>query len=529
MALVPATTKISELSWATAADLEAFVACVGDKVAAIEKHSYSTINIAQAFADLTNVGSLLRVAFANAGHKPCSAPIAKIIARYQELIHDSALTTQAFVTACVGALKNHKMAIMAAEKGRPDAALKMIVKCGNLALEMAALADGLVQKAAELSALSEEGLVQAVENRAMSKQEADRVRDLIHKTQAQTKQLTTLKEEIAEEIDMACADEMRHANTADAARKQQMFTQILSAGIKIAVPAVNPLAALGPSTAAPATPAKGHGDRARDAAADATANAAIQEALTQKKQLTQEKTDLEGEIAGLAARMANCPEDQKAGYASDIKAKKEQKEEKAKLLNAAQETLSGLQASLGAKAKSAEEMEAKALEKKYELMRAKRQANADLQGKLEELKGMKVSHDDLEKAVKALEVVIVTMGRVKTTFTNVRVFWDSVAKHCHLLSKGKENIEFLKEIEGSADDMKQEIAGQAINWAALGRVNMVAHSAMVQSAESVDELMQNLPVGSEAAVLQDEVISRLTKALTDEDKDLALLEAGKPK
>lgn len=528
MALVPATKKISELSWATPADLEAFVACIGDEVVAIEKHNYSTINIAQAFADLTNVGSLLRVAFANAGHKPCSAPIAKIVARYQELIHDSALTTQAFVTACVGALKNHKMAIMAAEKGRPDAALKMIVKCGNLALEMAELADGLVQKAEVLSALSEVGLVQAVENRAMSRQEADRVRDLIHKTQAQTKQLTTLKEEIAEEIDMACADEMRHANTADAARKQQMFTQILSAGIKIAVPLVNPLAALGPD-AAPATAAKGRGDSAGDAAADAAANAAVQEALNQKKQLTQEKTDLEGEIAGLAARMANCPEDQKAGYASEIEAKKEQKEAKAKLLNAAQETLSGLQASLGAKAKSAEEMEAKALEKKYELMRAKRQANADLQGKLEELKGMKVSHDDLEKAVKALEVVIVTMGRVKTTFTSVRVFWDSVSKHCHLLSKGRENIEFLKEIDGSADDMKQEIGGQAINWAALGKVNMVAHYAMVQSAGSVDELMRNLPVGSEAAALQDEVISRLSKALTDEDTDLALLEAGKPK
>jgi hypothetical protein len=71
---------------------------------------------------------------------------------------------------------------------------------------------------------------------------------------------------------------------------------------------------------------------------------------------------------------------------------------------------------------------------RYEKEKELRENNANLARQLTELNQLTISGNDLEAAIKALEVAITSLGKIKTIFENTRLFWTGmeVRFHCFL-------------------------------------------------------------------------------------------------
>ena len=169
------------------------------------------------------------------------------------------------------------------------------------------------------------------------------------------------------------------------------------------------------------------------------------------------------------------------------------------------------------------ESERQAAAERSKLQGQYRESNASLTESVERLKGLGFETDRVNQAVQSLETVVITMGKVKTTFERTRQFWLGVQKHCEALEEGG-TVAKLAKFAGKSESMKarfiEAISASGFNWAALGKINLVAHETIIAVTDGVDKIMSNLPSESEVPKLLQAVSTDLLEQLKTERKAL---------
>lgn len=151
--------------------------------------------------------------------------------------------------------------------------------------------------------------------------------------------------------------------------------------------------------------------------------------------------------------------------------------------------------------------EGSASDRRLELMRAARyekekelrENNAILAKQLTELNQLTLSRNDLDAAIKALEVAVTSLGKIKTIFENTRLFWASMEKNCIALTNVT-SFQDANELEDN-DEFTNALKQHAMKWMCLGSINIRAHHAMEEANATIDAVMTTLPTSDEARTI----------------------------
>ena len=177
---------------------------------------------------------------------------------------------------------------------------------------------------------------------------------------------------------------------------------------------------------------------------------------------------------------------------------------------------SGRQAALDQqKARELDEKELKVAEARRQLQQQQLEANAKLRESVTLLQGTAVHKDSLESSIVALEITVQTLGKIRTVFENVRVFWCGVKEHCKKLS----DVEEIKDkLEIDHEEFILSIQESGLGWLALGKVNYVASVAMSEVAKTLASHMKDLPTSSKAPKLIEDLSQKLLSQIENDDR-----------
>lgn len=228
----------------------------------------------------------------------------------------------------------------------------------------------------------------------------------------------------------------------------------------------------------------------------------------------------QGELVVMNNNRQEAPEEQKKAYDEGIKSKEA---EIAVIHSEIEKMKCEIKEHFNKVASTCDDKEAQASKQKFEIMRIHAQEAGELAGVLEELKELATSNDDLERAFKGLELAILILGRVKTTFTMVLAFWKGVHAHCKDLT-AIERIGDELQLADSPEEWLPVVAENIAEWACLGNICNLAHNVVGDSLESLNGNMRNLPSREEATALLDSNMGPLLQRIK-EDQDRCNTEA----
>lgn len=162
--------------------------------------------------------------------------------------------------------------------------------------------------------------------------------------------------------------------------------------------------------------------------------------------------------------------------------------------------------------------DAREAEKKVrELKQEQRNKAAELEKTLASLQTAVADKDDMAKVVQSLEMYNLALGRIRTRFVHMKVFWSSVAEHCKALGGYGDQFEFAVEL-CDAEEFVTAFMHSAKGWAALGWVCVQANDAMVLSSNKINSVMDHLPSGSEGDAKIQAMIEELKATMEENEK-----------
>jgi len=144
-----------------------------------------------------------------------------------------------------------------------------------------------------------------------------------------------------------------------------------------------------------------------------------------------------------------------------ISRKKELVEEKKSNLEGLKKELKELAAVQEKYAETLEAKEAKATEVKRALNREKRELAGQIAEALSGLTNKSAKKSEVEKTIELLESVVQTMGMVKTSFEQARLFWKAIVIHCTRLVGMKNNFEIMTKTVTRHMDEVDALGGSA--------------------------------------------------------------------
>ena len=132
------------------------------------KDTYRKIDLDETFESLIECGKMLQIALTASGNQPCSKDILLILNKYQNLVHDSTVTSHKFVNASIQAFQRHKDAIEILGFTEPEELVEMLpgvlgelVKCYDTATEMQREAGAAAANVDTVTILAESALISA--------------------------------------------------------------------------------------------------------------------------------------------------------------------------------------------------------------------------------------------------------------------------------------------------------------------------------------------------------------------------------
>eukprot|EP00929_Paragymnodinium_shiwhaense_P090339 TRINITY_DN5048_c0_g1_i8.p1 TRINITY_DN5048_c0_g1~~TRINITY_DN5048_c0_g1_i8.p1 ORF type:complete len:576 (-),score=197.65 TRINITY_DN5048_c0_g1_i8:361-2088(-) len=516
-------------------------------IANIEQTQYQKLNVEQTFGDLVLCGQLLRSAVTAAGKESCSTPVLAVVTDYQTLCNSSAVASTQFVDACVTSLKYHKLAFKAFSKDKPEAGMKHLEKCGGLAKAMSEAAGGLVEQAQKVTGKAETALLAAQDNVVMRAEEKQQLEKALNEVKAMQAGIDSTLEDLKAQIEEAREDETKFAKQAASERDKELAMTLASGLMQtvgsVALAAIPGCAVSKALTAAAGgalpqtnqgTPKGGYsgvpaagGSDGSPGAADAAATKAALEAANE------EKREIKAQIAKLRVEMKQLQQSDKA-TSVEGKQRIEEIKEELKILNENNDKMAAafdkIAGTAAAHAKSLDQKEALATAERRKLQGLLREQNAALKESVAKMDGMKENLSELQQILLVLKTVVQVMGKIVTTFKNVKLFWTCVQGHCMKLKDTndimlliwKEADEDEKESEGF-DVIKSQFYESVAGWCALGMISHKANKAIVDAKEFIDEeVMCKLPGGEVAYGKVKEMINDLKSSLAESDKALEL-------
>jgi DNA repair exonuclease SbcCD ATPase subunit len=452
---------------------------VADQVEAIERTHYN-INVRRAMTDLTLVGKSLQIAYAASKGFKCGPDVIKILSNYQTLVKNSSLACQSFVSGSLKAMQHHVNAVKFAQTNKTDLALKYLARCAIEAHTMATISENLAQQAEQLVSLSTRALTTAASEENLTKEKKAEVQLMIADLEVKKAGLTTTTKLVTERLEAQQKEQKKISDKLTSAKNDRQLIGLL----KFAVTPFTKACELLPSFI----------------------TTLIKDKSIDLESLKQEIADLEKNLLMDEARLkqAKTKEEEDVDHLNiKIIGLKSSLENKRKKLAEHQSLFEQLTADAESQVKSLEELNTQVQAKKDEMEKQQLDAKKELAESIAKLKNTFTTSDQLDRAVRSLDITSKTLAQIKTIFDNSRVYWKSVEEHCKLLKDNETISDFLK--AGLVEDFTQEITQSALQWLALANTNKKALEAIAKVDGKVDEIMNNLPTTEEAALLIQQV------------------------
>ncbi|KAK5580186.1 hypothetical protein RB653_000199 [Dictyostelium firmibasis] len=152
-----------------------------------------------------------------------------------------------------------------------------------------------------------------------------------------------------------------------------------------------------------------------------------------------------------------------------------------------------------------------------------RKSNTDLAENVVQLKNLVVSGDYMTALIKCFEIIIKTMGKVRTIFENTRLFWALVKTQYDLL----DDVINVTDLTGIAslnikyqNDITNQIKSSGLIWLTLAQINFVDCEKITDVKKNFDEFMSNLPGRGEAEAMAKVCCDEILKNLGEENKKI---------
>lgn len=484
-------------------------------------------NVAVTMKELVHAGSLLRVAYAAAGNSNAAPLILKLFSKHQSFLGTCVTVTSSFTQGCLNALDHHVDALdllTENDKDNKEKAIRALKRCGEIAAEQSRQAGAVVEKAKEMENLSEDALIEAETSRvktADKKEAVERLRDEAEtrkkRGEAELKELNAVILELEKM-------ETKYEEKADreAARANKMMVLSVVAGIASTM-AGGPASFFDSEGTNNTNMKNGDDDGTKHDTSE-------QESRLQNKK-DQDLSDLsksELDVKKYKREVDNLKDqgDSPDNTEKIQKAEKDMKEAQADVdrlergVREVKTQLSNLTSHSVAAAESAEAKASTAAAQRFMKLDQRRETAGDLAAAAQDLANLKTERSELVKAIKALEVCVRLMGQIKTTFLNVRIFWESIEKRCKQLSQYDEQGLQDKSIRKLGIYVEKNM----IQWIALGCLNHTANGSIKQALKKVDEGMRNLPTRAEADKILELEADEITKMLQDEHRKIVVSE-----
>ncbi|MEH2064045.1 MAG: hypothetical protein V7K50_17555 [Nostoc sp.] len=523
-----------------------------------QEMGFVSVNVNETMTSLIQVSDLLRLAFAGSKGLPCSTPILGMQSDYQDLVKMSMVTTGAFLRAALSAVDFHANAVMmfeeamkpeneASQQDLIDGAMEMLQQCSTVAKDMAAQCDRLIKKCDDLIKQSKESLLAANNDSNTTAAEKKEIEKKIAEMEALQAELKAKKDEYVSAMEKYDKDQEKLDEKAGKAMWVDMAATVVSGLIQASASVASGVVAVygGPQaqiaktagTLAKSSAGSSSEEAAPVSEASASSDEKAQSILVQserkaknkaaieenKKQLGEAEKKLEKEKAKVKALESSRDSVEKLDIAKkraelleeQINGLKEESKNLADARKKIEEAGKALSDSLGKvsdkAAKQAESLSARAEaagEKAYEFRKLKAQVAGELEKVVITLAATQVSKNTVEKTLASLEVVLAVLGRIKTAFSNTKVFWEGVQAHCESLSGGASAAEKFKKtikVPAMRERLMLTVKGTALSWMALSYINYRAYNAMKLAGAEVDKAMSNIPGADEC----DAIVSKL--------------------
>ncbi len=487
-------------NYGTYTDLQPAFECqeIAVKIDGLAK-TYYTINVSQAMSDLAQVGGLLRVANAASKGYSCNKPVLNILGTYQTIVGNSYQASSVFVQRSLEALNKHIMALRAVKKEKAPIAIKQIGQCEKMATEMAVKSGELADAVGRLAAESLKAMEMASENQSTSEDRRREVQKMIADFKAEEEKQKSLATDLAEATQRAREHEQKMMAKADQARKDKMTLAIVQACAGAVGNVAGAAVSIYSGKNAGGNVNSDQGDSGKGKSGGLSQG--IGKYQNEKSAIIKELQEAELELAKKEVELKHLDKEKDKDKILTCEQEiavltlkvKQKKEESATITS----NIQPLQDVVNSEAATLESLEAKATELRYQLEGEQRQANSKLKEAAEKLKGLSVEQDDLKTAFQSLDVAIQTMGKVKTVFENVRLFWTGVAANCKAMTEYSSDLKDLNEME-DFEGIEMIINQSALSWMTLCKMNYTAQTSIASVKDKVDLVMRNLPDPEEA-------------------------------
>jgi len=536
-----------------------------------QEMGFVSVNVNETMKNLIQVSDLLMLAFANSKGLPCSTLILGMQSDYQDLVKKSMVTTGAFFRTALNALDYHEQAILMFEEamkpenkdeqtGLIDGAMEALAACSTVAGEMKDFCNGLIEDCNGLIKQSKDSLLAANNDSNAATAERKKIEDRIINLTAMQAELETKQCQYNLAIKKYDKDQEKLDKKAEKAMYLELAATI-TAGICQAAGSIGSAAVAvygGPQAQIAKTAStlvrSSTDDSPKKAGAKVVETAVTSDEIAQKvleqvekksrnkasieankKQLKESKEELDKEkkkverlkSSGDTSGKLNIAESKVKFLEAQIKElndKSKNLEEAGKKIEEAGKALSNSMEKVSDKAaKQAESFSQRAQDagdKAYEFRKLEAQVSGELKKVVITLAATKTSKNTIEKTLASLEVVLAVLGKIKTAFSNTKVFWEGVQAHCATLASGASKAESFKKtikIKVRREKLMLTVKGTALSWMALAHINYRAHNAMKLAGAKVDEAMSNIPGADECEAIVDKLSPQILKQIKAEE------------
>ncbi|MBE0362133.1 hypothetical protein PULV_a3937 [Pseudoalteromonas ulvae UL12] len=517
----------------------------------IRETGFISIDVNKTMINLIQVSDLLRMAYAGSRGLPCSTPILGMQSDYQDLVKMSMVTTGAFFRASLNAVEFHNTAVMMLDEAmKPEnedskkdliaGAMEMLQECRSVATDMAKHCDKLITKCDELIKAASNSLQTANNDSNATQAEKKKIIDKIAEMKAKQAGLQAAQNEYKLAIEKYDKEQKRLDDKAEKAMWVEFGATILSGLTQAAGTITAGLVGQSGKTAPqPVTPQKDPSASEQPAAevtpeevlknkeekaknqADITKN---EQALKDtKKKLDDVNKEIES-IKDKDSEKLKVAKGKKEFLEKDITNKNKDLENLYNTKKAIDDAAKSFSNSLnkvaeraGTKSDSFSARAEEAGERAYKFRQLKAEMAGELEKTVVNLASLNISNNDVEKTLASLEVVLAVLGKIKTSFSNTKVFWEGVQAHCNALSTAGKSIEKLVitiKVPSMQQKIMSDIENTTIGWMSLAYINYRAYNAMKEAGAKVDEAMSNIPGAEECT----EIVNRLSQSILSQLK-----------
>ena len=416
--------------------------------------TYHTINIHVALTNLANIGNVLKLAYAGSRGFSCSAPIIEILANYQSLIKNSFITASSFVEACLSALNYHRMAIMLADKNKIDKSILIVSKCSELAKKMAAESEKLIVESQNLCDLSTQALIKAHDDETVSITEKKRIEKLIHDSKERHIGLKSKTEHLNKQISEFKQTQERLQKQEDDARLKKQAGEAKASGIltNLFTSILEPVAKVAIDVFLPGLSVK-----------------------NLEKVDSVVKTVLDKNDTVSSNKLNKRQDDIKNIKTEPFQHTKKESE------SSTQKSGGSNNQNINSEVSNLQSQQNEIMYLRLDLQKEEREVNAELASIGYRIRTLKKDDKDLTAAIASLELVITSLGKVKTTFEHTKQFWKGVQAQCESLANNSKFDVYkdIEELEEFKDAFIQDLKQSGLSWLALGKINFTAKEAFI--------------------------------------------------